>query len=79
MDCRLTPKSQGLVAKHVNAPVEAAFRNLLARGIPPHLAARSAMIVLRIHHPALSLYNSNLVRNWLFQTARLCDFSEVTY
>jgi len=79
MDCRLAPKSPGLVAKHVNTPVKAAFWNLLARGIPPHQAARSAMIVLRIHHPDLCLYNTNLVRNWLFQTARLCDFSEATY
>lgn len=78
-DCRLAPNSPNHVAQHVNSPVAAAFRNLLARGIHPHQAARSAMIVLRIHHPDLCLYNANLVRNWLLQTARPCDFSGATY
>jgi len=67
--CDLGPKSPHRLAAQVNGVVRAAFQNLLARGMRPQEAARSALIVLRIHQPGLCPCNLCLVKEWLLATA----------
>jgi len=66
--CTLAPSSPARLVDQVNGAVGAAYHNLLARGITPHQAVRSAITVLRIHHPDLCPCNAHRVRDWLLSS-----------
>jgi len=66
--CALAPASPTRLVDKVNGAVGAAYHNLLARGITPQQAVRSAITVLRIHQPDLCPCNTHRVRDWLLSS-----------
>jgi len=73
--CDLAPKTPPRLCDYVNGVVSVAFHNLTARGVGTEQAARSALVVLKIHQPDLCPCNSDRVRDWLLTNAANPQFS----
>lgn len=68
--CQCSAAITDQLCNDINGVVRKTFANLLSMGRRPVDAARSALVVLRIHQPGLCSCNIERVRDWLLQSHR---------